>query len=295
MVANIARVRKDDFFLNDEQDELAIFLEQTPTRHVDVGLLAAVRRGPIPDHEDVEVAVSLARLVHDELELFGTSGGTELAEEEMRDAILALYGVLVRLGIGGFRLPFRDYTGFRSWWLKNDASGPGGWQARRDLLHRLFDSLHDQLADMELETLTSSLVDPISPHARTGWSGVDIEISELRRHFSTARTAQDYRNVGQDCVAVTEALSRTVYDARRHLRKGEEEPPIANTKQRIERFVEDSAPGSDNAAFRKLARAVIEVAQHVKHSTTPTRREAGIAADAVIQLANILRRLDEPV
>ena len=34
-------------------------------------------------------------------------------------------------------------------------------------------------------------------------------------------------------------------------------------------------------------------AQHIKHSETPTRREAGIAADAVIQLANLLRRLDE--
>jgi len=53
-------------------------------------------------------------------------------------------------------------------------------------------------------------------------------------------------------------------------------------------------PGPDNAAIRKLANDTIEMAQHVKHSATPTRREAGVAADAVIQLANILRRLDEP-
>jgi hypothetical protein len=32
----------------------------------------------------------------------------------------------------------------------------------------------------------------------------------------------------------------------------------------------------------------------VKHSGTPTQTEAGIAADAVIQLANMLRRLEEP-
>jgi hypothetical protein len=170
----------------------------------------------------------------------------------------------------------------------------GSWQARRDLLSKLFDPLHDQLADMELATLESPLVDPISPHARTGWSAVDTEISELRRHFSSARTPQDYRAVGLDCVAVTEALSAQVYDPRRHLRTGEEEPPVAKTKQRIERFIEDSAPGPDNAALRKLARAALEYAQQVKHSDTPTRREAGIAADAVIQLANILRRLDEP-
>lgn len=69
---------------------------------------------------------------------------------------------------------------------------------------------------------------------------------------------------------------------------------MAQTKHRLERFVEDAAPGGDNETLRKLARASIEMAQHVKHSQTPTRREAGIAADAVIQLANMLRRLSEP-
>jgi hypothetical protein len=132
--------------------------------------------------------------------------------------------------------------------------------------------------------------------ARTpGWPAVDAEISELRRHFLNARSAQDYRAVGLDCVSVTESLSRQVYDSTRHLRAGEEEPPVANTKQRLDRFVEYALPGPDNAALRRLARAAIEFAQHVKHSTAPTRREAGIAADAVIQLANLLRRLDENV
>lgn len=93
---------------------------------------------------------------------------------------------------------------------------------------------------------------------------------------------------------VTEALSREVYDAAQHLRAGETEPPVANTKQRLERFVEDAASGPDNAALRKLVRAAIEMAQSVKHRSRPTRREAGIAADAVILLANLLRRLDEP-
>jgi len=94
-------------------------------------------------------------------------------------------------------------------------------------------------------------------------------------------------------VDVTEALSRQVYDPAVHRNPGEQEPPVAQTKQRLERYVEDAAAGADNTALRKLAHATIEIAQHVKHSETPTRREAGIAANAVIQLANILRRLDE--
>ena len=209
----------------------------------------------------------------------------------MREALLALRATVRRLGVNDFEVPFRDFTSFRTWWVANDAYG--SWQARRDLLAGIFDSLHDRLADMEQEALTSSLVDPISPHHRTGWPIVDTEISELRRHFLAARTPQDYRNVGNDCVVVTEVLSATVYDAAVHLRDGEEVPPVAKTKQRIGRFIEDAAAGPDNATLRRLATAAIDYAQHVKHSGAPTRRDAGIAADAVIQLANILRRLGE--
>lgn len=45
--------------------------------------------------------------------------------------------------------------------------------------------------------------------------------------------------------------------------------------------------------MRKLARAAIELAEAVKHGRTPDRTKAGVAADAVILLANVLRRLDE--
>ena len=279
-------MRPADFFIKDED---AVF--GTSSRRLDVDMLHQLRRHPLSDRDDLEVAVPLTRLVHDELEKYGTDGTEELDDDQMGEALYALGAVVGRLEIADFKVPFRNFTRFRSWWLENDAYG--SWQARRDLLAGIFDPLHDRLADMEQERLTSALVDPISPHARTGWSGVDTEISELRRHFNSARTPQDYRNVGQDCVVVTEALSRQVYEPSKHLRESEEEPPVAKTKQRLGRYIEDTAPGPDNAALRKLANAVIEYAQHIKHSETPTRREAGIAADAVIQLANLLRRLDE--
>ncbi len=288
-------MRPADFFTEPRTtlDDPALDLFGGPSRLLNEELIRRLRRGPLAEHSDVEAAVALARLIHDDLEASGTGGGEELSDEQMREAIQALRTVLSRLGLDEFDLPFRGHGTWRGWWIRQGASGSGGWQARRNLLSGLFDSLHDQLADMEQASLTSSLAEAISPHARTGWPAVDAEISELRRHFLRAATPQDYRNVGQDCVAVTEALSRTVYDPARHLREGEQEPPVANTKARLERFVEDAAPGPDNAAIRRLARMTIELAQHVKHSETPTRREAGIAADAVILLANILRRLDE--
>lgn len=274
-------VRPDDFF----KDELDPFGFGT-SRTLDHALLVSLRRGPSPGGTpDRELIVALARLVHDELEAFGTAGSEQLSEAEIRDALLALRAVAKRLGVGELAaIPFRDYGTFKSYWLRNDAYG--SWQARRDLLNTIFDPIHDQLIEIESVSSASSLARPVSPRGRTGWPKVDEELAEIRRHFELARTPQDYRNVGNDAVTVTEALSRQVYNAAKHLRDGEEQPAVGKTKQRLERFVDIALSGSDSAATRKLVRASIEVAQEVKHRETPTRRDAGLAADAVILLAN---------
>jgi hypothetical protein len=151
------------------------------------------------------------------------------------------------------------------------------------------DPVHSDL-DVALD---STLPEAVSAQDRLGWPEVDTEIGELRRHFRTARTPQDYRAAGNDCVHITEALSRKVYDHVHHTPEGEEEPPVAKTKLRLERYVEARLPGRENAEMRKFARATIELAQAVKHSGTPSRTEAGLLADAVILLANMLRRLEE--
>jgi hypothetical protein len=266
-------------------------LAASSSRTLNVGLLGSLRRGPAAEHDDVEIAGALARLVHDDLERYGTDSSQEMSEPEIRIAILALRAVTDRIGACSFTLPFRDYGTFRSYWNKND--GYGSWQARRDILNGLFDPLHDCLVDLETRSLTSTLAKAISPRPITGWAKVDAELAELRRHFQNAHTEQDYRNVGNDCVIVTEALSAQVFNPKIHIRDGEEEPPVAQTKNRIDRYIEDSLPGPDNAALRKLAKSAVEFAQRVKHRSASTRREAGIAADTVILLANILRRLDE--
>jgi hypothetical protein len=283
-------MRPDDFFVIDDEDPLA--LGPQASRRLNTDLLTRFRKGPIPGKDDAEVAVALARLTHDELEQFGTSGGQLMTDHGMDLSLLALRAAVERLGLPEFKPPFRDFRSFRTYWLREGASG--SWQARRVLLENIFGDLHNALADAESRALVSTLAEAVSPHPRTGWGAADTEIGELRRHFRSASTPQDYRAVGNDCVAVVEAISRAAYDPARHLRAGETEPPVNKTKLRLDRVIEDGLSGPDNEFYRKLARAAIEVAQAVKHSTTPTRGEAGIAADSVILLANIMRRLVEP-
>lgn len=86
-------------------------------------------------------------------------------------------------------------------------------------------------------------------------------------------------------------IGKATYDSAKHLRNGETEPPPDKTKQRLTRVIEDAFPGEDNTEMRNLIHGAIEVAHKVKHSTTPTRREAGIAADSIILLTYIMKRI----
>jgi hypothetical protein len=256
-------------------------------------ILKSLTQGPVEGHGDLETAVALARFAHQEFEAKATEG-EQITQHQSVLVMRALRALLTRLGVGRatFDPPFRDFNSFYKHWRSIGATGGGSWQVRRDLLDSIFDPLHDLLDEREAGSITSTLATAISPRRVTGWPRVDEELAELRRHFESASTQQDYSNVGNDCVSLLEVLSNTVYDHARHQRGDEPEPPVQRTKERLDRYIEVELTGSDNAELRKLARAAIEFAQAVKHRrATITRRESGIAADAVILLANLLRRL----
>lgn len=263
-----------------------------PQKVLDNSLLDRLRTGRSESTSDLEAAVALARLLHNEFKERGTSDNPRITVEESREVLKALRAVLVRLGVG-FDPPFLDFDEFYDYWVRQGASGAGGWAARRSILADVFNPVHERLAELEANAAGNELSDAVSPRSRTGWAEVDDEIAELRRHFRTAQSPQDYRNVGNDCVAVLERLSATAYVPDRHLQKGEHEPPVANTKVRLSRVAEVDLVDRSNAELRKLVRAAIEQAQAVKHRT-PDRKQAGVAADSVIMLANIFRRLAEP-
>jgi hypothetical protein len=253
---------------------------------VDLDLVEALRRAPVDEINDLDAAIALAELLHRELEAYGTSGSEMLDEDGAALSIRALSSVLGRLSVE-FALPFRNLSTFKQHWKRQGCEG--SWQARRDLLHDLFEPLHAQLVRLD-DAAMQALAEPVSTWGRTGWPMVDDEIRELRRRFRSATSPQDYRAVGTHCVGVLEAIGRTVYEPV----PGEPVIPPDKTKLRLGRHIDRQLPGSANEEVRGLVNKSIELAHRVKHSQTPTRRDAGIAADAVIMLANILRRLSEP-
>ncbi len=257
---------------------------------LDTDLIKSLRVGPSAGMDDIETAIALTELLKIDFECYGTDGTQRIRSDSDINLCLRAQGmILERLGID-FDLPWRDFATFRTYWIANE--GHGSWQARRDMVEKYFGPLSAQLTFMEDQADAAMLAEPLTQHAKTGWPEVDIEIQELRRRFRSSRTPQDYRAVGTDSVGVLEALSRTVYDPAKHVREGEVALDTGKSKLRIERFVEDALSGSENKEVRALVRKAIDLAHRVKHSHNATRRDAGIAGDSAILLANILRRID---
>lgn len=72
-------MRPDDFFEEGSPDPVF----GLGTRRVKTELLTALRTGPLDGADDIEVAIPLALLIHDNLETYGTSGGQEMSEEHI--------------------------------------------------------------------------------------------------------------------------------------------------------------------------------------------------------------------
>ena len=259
---------------------------------LNIDLIKNLARGPIAEDDDLETTISLTRLVRRAYTSFGTDHAEDVEPEESQIILRSLKQVLKRHGLT-FNPPWRDYDSFRSHWISVGASGYGGWQARRAIIGQHLDPIIEALEKAEDDQIRSDLAEPVSPHANTGWARVDTEIVGLRQRFRTATAMQDYRDCGNRSVAVLEALSATVFDPAKHWAAGEKPPPVDKTDLRIGAYIAERMGGKENEELRGLVKKALALAHKGKHSPRADRVNAGIAADAVILLANMLRRLAE--
>ena len=254
-------------------------------------VIQAAWHGELPQ-SDLDVVRPLMTLVREEYTIHGTSGNWQLSDEELALCRRALQAVCRRLGYS-LEIPFTDSKSFREYWKRHGAGT--SYQARRDIIAAIFDPLERFVEELEDITVDGSLAFPVSPHGATGWQHVDQEIRELRIKFASSRTCADYSDIGNRAIRIIEALSRVVFDPQRHLRPNDPPESFAEgrTKNRLERYVEFELPGGINSELRSFVKKAVSLAHNVKHSQRPSRTEAGIMADTVIMLANLLRRLAE--
>lgn len=253
-------------------------------------LLLELRAGLSEQTSDIDAARILLDLIQNELTMYGTYGGNKLNDEELELVLRTFKVVLRRLGCR-VEFEFRNFTTFRSRWVETGMVGTGAYEARRSYIERQLFAPREFIEVLEDNKLTRSL----RPHGAVitseSWFEVDTEISELVRKFEAATTSQDYRALGTNCVGTLEALGRAVFDA--DSMNAGESIPVDRIIPRLEAFMNTYASGSTNTELRSCVRSTATLAHRLKHRSNPTVAMAGVAAEAVIALTNIVKRISE--
>lgn len=253
-------------------------------------LVRRLAEGPVPGDDPLETAIALTQFVRGQYQSYGTDGKHQIGDVESREALRSLQAVLRRLGVA-LDPPWNDFPSFRIYW--NAHEGKGSWQARRDMLADQFEPVLQALEAAQDRASTNELALPVSPHKELGWPTIDDQIGQLRQRFATASTAVDYKDVGNRCVGILEALSAVVYPSAPYCPSDLPPPPVDKTDLRIGAYIDLRLPGSANAELRGLVKKVSALSHKMKHSPRADRTSSGVAADAVILLANMLRRLSD--
>ncbi len=209
----------------------------------------------------------------------------ETRNAEYQSEHTALRGVLQRLGIR-YSNPHNDLWDWYGHWREKLPS----YHERRVYVSGLFDPVREALAERPpgLQELEAGVLT-----GPTGWTEVDAMLGKLRRRFSEARDAEDYKAVGLLCHSIVTAVGKVVFELDRDLPDGEDQPGPDDAKRQIDLVLRRAASGSRFEHVRKIVSATYGQANLAKHRQTATKVDAGIAAHAALLLAQTLRLIAE--
>lgn len=97
--------------------------------------MESLRFGPLPAQTDLDAAVALTRLLHEDFVARGTDHTERMNDEEVVLAVKAHRAVLSRLGLEAPQLPFRHHSGFHAG--RRAASASKSFSGRREALEEL--------------------------------------------------------------------------------------------------------------------------------------------------------------
>jgi hypothetical protein len=167
-------------FVDEESGPLDPWGSSSSKSKLNEELVGQLVRGPADGLSDVTAALALLHLADNELRAYGTAGNEELSNSQIRLVLRALHATGARVGVT-ISVPFRDFSGFRSYWGRND--GHGSWQARRDMIDGFFADAFEKLEDLEARGGTPEISSASLANLRDPAAIID-NLNRIRRAIS---------------------------------------------------------------------------------------------------------------
>lgn len=167
---------------------------------------------------------------------------------------------------------------FRYW----KAEGMDQYRPRREYLQKLF---AEPIAAAVGRVHNPS---PVAEREATGWELVDRQLAKARLQFDRASAEEDWQGVGLTCREALISLGQSVYVKGLHESADGVKPSSTDAKRMLEAYIRHELPGDGYKEVRAHARASVDLAVHLQHRRTATRRLAALCLEATSSAASVV-------
>ncbi len=178
--------------------------------------------------------------------------------------------------------PFDDLWAWHGQWSSGDLPS---YASRRAYISSLANPVREQLEAM-LDGV--QVADP-GAHPSAAWVGLNTRIEGIVDELRTARTTDDYQDVGRRCREVLIDTARLLGNPSL-VPAGQVAPKAADAKAWLDLFLASRAAGRSHAELRKFIPAAWDLAQKVTHGGIE-RVDAYAAAQATVLVVRTLQQL----
>jgi hypothetical protein len=191
----------------------------------------------------------------------------------------------LRRGLAKFDLEYPFPWGSLWQWYGTWSSGEyPTWASRRTYISDLAQPVLDALHEDEPEVVDFGEAPPT-------WGDLDARLSELKERVSSARSLDDYQDVGRRCREIIRDAAALAYHPD-FVPEGEESPADQDVKARLDVVFNAQLQGSSRQGLRRVMRSLYELANTVAHSDSIGLLDAFACAQATVMLVRVLGEID---
>lgn len=213
-----------------------------------------------------------------------STGGPKIqtVDSEYKAQYALLDGYLKKLGANNPN-PYKSLWDWYGRWSQGDLTT---YASRR----RFIPDLYQPLVDLISKSSEESMIEEYTP---TGWDRVDRTIYEMRQQLNTAINEEQFQAIGMLGRETIITIAQQVYNKEIHAPIDSVDPSETDSKRMLDAFLSYELSGSSNERTRKFAKSAVDMANHLTHNRTATRRDASMCLTSVTAVASLIKTIHE--
>lgn len=202
------------------------------------------------------------------------------ADAEYKKEYLRLDEWLDKLGMSNPN-PYKGLWDWYKGWKQNNLQT---YLSRRTFIGEMYQTLLDTISRSAEESA-------LLVYTPTGWDRVDRAVYEIKQRLATARNEEQFQAIGMIGRETIITIAQQVYNRQIHKTEDGVDPSETDAKRMLDAFLIGELQGASNERTRKFAKSAVDMANHLTHDRTATKRDAEMCLISVTAVASLMKTI----